>query len=1057
MTRERWQRLRALFAELRITPAGDLPRAVQQACPDDPTLGQELLAMLEADAQDDTIFDRLPALEELVPGQRLGPYRIREAIGQGGTSDVYLAERDDGQFQLHVAVKVLKATLIPAVHARFARERQLLAAIEHSNIARIIDSGVTPGGAPYLVMDYIDGRPVDEFADSLDLKARIRLFAECAEAVAYLHRFAIVHRDLKPGNILVTAQGQPKLLDFGLARLLDEGRAMSHSQTTVWGFRMLTPEYASPEQFRGGAASTACDIYALGVLLYRITTGRLPFEMDGMPFEKALRLVCETRPPNPAAVALIDWPRHWRRDLSSIILKAMEPAAGARYVSADALRADLIGLLEGRAVTARDSTWGYRAGKWVRRRWLAISVAALVTTLLLLAGAVALQQSRIAARRQAELQRAVTSLLVDANEKMADLPGANETRRALVSQAVGYLDRLYSEAARDRALALALTDAYRRIGDLEGNPFEIGFGQPALALQHFERALELAKSTSREKPDNPASQESLARCYLKLAEMHAHPLGFYEPKTAVSFFGMAETALSSLPPEWRRKREVRLLEGILADRCTFLYRLIPGREADAQAQSLRALRIREAEAAAAPADPERQMELSSSLMLRAGAEPDNFKRDLSLVKRAVAILTDVHARNPSSVRATRLLGRAHAYYGMNLYRRNRLAEAEESLRPSYTYAHELLDFDPAANVTRTDTAQALDRLALIRALRGSQAESDRLRDQEWALLRDGARYAPKVPPPKGACPPALGGVSEGRSEGNPVLSGKGLLVADASGRIVLVSRSSGNQQMLSEGGLLQSPTGVAISGNGDVYVSDSGAFHQSAGVIRLEFDGREWRQRAVACGESLLKLSQPWWDEATGKLMVISYASENGYEGSVVSIEPNSGRQTVIQHSDAIARTLNVAVDSGGLLYMAAHWATEGGPAHVWGLDPRSGQAHNITRWGLLKDPGAIALADPRTLWLLDFNAFGPVTDGALVAVDIHTGRQRQLWEGRPLVQPLGIVREPESTWLISDSGVPDGYPVILRYDPLHHTMRPLSERGLLKSPAGIVLTERGL
>jgi eukaryotic-like serine/threonine-protein kinase len=355
-------------------------------------------------------------------GDRIGPYRVLRTLGVGGMGEVFLAERADPEFQQEVAIKVVYAgSLTRGVHSRIKIERQILAQLDHPNIAHLLDGGSLPDGTAYIVMEYVDGIPIDAYCDSnrLDVKARLQLFQTVCAAVHYAHQNLIVHRDLKPSNILVTADGIPKLLDFGIAKLLDERQAGHHTlAVTQADFRLMTPEHASPEQVRGQAITTSSDVYVLGVLLYRLLTGSGPFVIQSMRLTDIERAICERDPPLPShavgsddsaearnrattlGVSANRLRRILRGDLDNIVLMAMRKEPERRYGSAQQMAGDIQRYLDGKPVIAHRDTMRYRTAKFVRRHWLPVSAGALVVFLILaFATTTYIQSLRIAAER----------------------------------------------------------------------------------------------------------------------------------------------------------------------------------------------------------------------------------------------------------------------------------------------------------------------------------------------------------------------------------------------------------------------------------------------------------------------------------------------------------------------------------------------------------------------------------------------------------------------------------------------------------------------------------
>ncbi|MEO6393456.1 MAG: protein kinase, partial [Pyrinomonadaceae bacterium] len=420
MADQNWQKIKDVFvAALEKEPRERAPY-LDECCGGDRTLRQEVETLLDAHSELDDFIEQpafkvgdVFAQDDQQREKQFGSYRIIREIGVGGMGAVFLAERVDGEFEHQVAIKIIRQTMVDSDLARrFRRERQILASLNHPNIARLLDGGVTETGTPFLVMEYVKGEALTTFAQDqqLDLNARLHLFLDVCGAVAYAHRNLIVHRDLKPNNILVSSEGAPKLLDFGLAKLLD-GDLTSDVAETQTGFRALTPAYASPEQFTGEAITTASDIYSLGTVFYELLTNERPFNFEGKNLEQIIRSISGSQPPLPSSVKQQDPKAPAAKlagDLDNIALKALRKEPERRYQSAEQFADDVERYLNGRPVLARPSTFRYRAEKFVLRNRVAVATASLVV-LAVLAGLVAtVWQSRVAARErdQARLAQA---------------------------------------------------------------------------------------------------------------------------------------------------------------------------------------------------------------------------------------------------------------------------------------------------------------------------------------------------------------------------------------------------------------------------------------------------------------------------------------------------------------------------------------------------------------------------------------------------------------------------------------------------------------------------
>jgi serine/threonine-protein kinase len=411
---------------------------VRNACGGDTALYDAVLERVSA-SWEITDTDHALAPEDVAlalgetrqPGELIGPYRILRVLGQGGMGEVYLCERADDQYRKQVAIKLVSRGLISRqVQTRLRTERQILATLDHPNIARLLDGGTTEEGVPYLVMEYVDGEPIDEFCDrrGLTIAERLHMFQIVCSAVQAAHRNLIVHRDLKPSNILVTADGTPKLLDFGIAKLLDVRQTSHTVAMTQADIRILTPDHASPEQIRGQHITTASDVYVLGVLLYELLAGRRPFRVEGLRLIDIERVICEQQPMVPsqalnqaqAGSAELERTASQRRttvarlrrqlsgDLDNIVMMAMRKEPERRYGSVELLSTDIANHTRGMPVIARKDTWGYRTRKFVSRHALGVMLAGgLVMLLAAFAGAMYVQAERIRQQRdEANAQRA---------------------------------------------------------------------------------------------------------------------------------------------------------------------------------------------------------------------------------------------------------------------------------------------------------------------------------------------------------------------------------------------------------------------------------------------------------------------------------------------------------------------------------------------------------------------------------------------------------------------------------------------------------------------------
>ena len=576
-----WQKVQDLFLDVVDLPVRERNLYLQKACKDDPELYAEIDSLLAADRDSEALLHAVVQIEAdrffdtaVLVGERLGIYRIVREIGQGGMGCVYLAVRDDEEFHKEVALKIVKRGMdTKEVLKRFRYERQILANLEHPYIARLFDGGSTEDGVPFFVMEYVEGQPLDVYCreKSLDIDARCGLFVRILEAVAYAHRNLVVHRDLKPANILVTADGTPKLLDFGVAKLLSGDSEGNRTITTV--FRPITPGYASPEQVRGLPITTATDIYSLGAILYEILSGEQAQKITANTPSEIDRIVCDTEVARPSLHR-----REISADLDNIVLMAMRKEPERRYPSADQFAQDVRSCLQGRPVMARQDSLTYRAAKFVRRNFLPLAMATLVAMLLIAGLAVSLTQTRRAqaARRLAESQRKIaesqqiiaqhqtalaeassraeshqklladqqrdeaqrqkalaeqrvndifelaSKTFFDIDDAIAPLPGSIAVRRTLLKSTLEYLQNLEHQAGLDDQMREALCAAYYKVAQIEGSPQSASLQDFDAAEKNLLKGQKLLMPAYRRKPNDPGLMLRLIEVRSSLAELMSH-------------------------------------------------------------------------------------------------------------------------------------------------------------------------------------------------------------------------------------------------------------------------------------------------------------------------------------------------------------------------------------------------------------------------------------------------------------------------------------------------------------------------------------------------------
>ncbi|HLX43738.1 MAG TPA: protein kinase [Bryobacteraceae bacterium] len=419
-----------------------------------------------------------------------GPYRVGELLGRGGMGTVHLAERVDGEVTQRAAVKLLgPGAEDPLMRQRFLAERQILATLSHPNIARLLDAGHREDGQPYLVMEYVEGQSIDKWTAGLSTRHKIRLFLKVCAAVGYLHRNLVVHRDLKPANILVTDEDEPKLLDFGIAKMLDLS-----SNATMTGTQMLTPDYASPEQVTGGPVTTATDIYSSGAVLYKLLTGVSPHRFQGDSVEAITSAICTGRilPPSKLAPAL-------KGDLDIILMKALRKEPQERYATIEQFADDLQSYLESGPISARRGETWYRVRKLLRRHWVSAVATALVIASLS-AGLYAANRQRVIAERRFDQLRQLSRRVIDLDGTIRTLPGSVAARQRLVAASLEYLEGLSHEASGNMDLAQETADGYWRMARILGVNGEFNLGDHAKAEENLQKADRLIETVLAHRP-----------------------------------------------------------------------------------------------------------------------------------------------------------------------------------------------------------------------------------------------------------------------------------------------------------------------------------------------------------------------------------------------------------------------------------------------------------------------------------------------------------------------------------------------------------------------------
>jgi serine/threonine-protein kinase len=710
MTPSRWDRLTVLFASALDVPVSERVAFVRARAQDDAALGEEVLSLLAShdaehalavEARLLSLGDATSAHTVLETGTRLGSYEIRELVGEGGMGEVYRAQRVDGAYHQTVAIKVLRAGFLTAeTLRRFRLEREVLARLVHPNIAAIYDAGSTPDGRPYLVLQFVDGTPITDYADlrALSVRERLTLFRRVADAVHFAHSRLVIHRDLKPSNILVEPHGDPKLLDFGVAKLLDDRHADSLAVATRPETRILTPEHAAPEQLRGEPVSTATDVYALGVLLCELLTGRRPFRGGGKTPIELEQAILRDDPPTASTLAPSSRARELRGDLDRIVAMALRKEPDRRYASANQLSEDVGRFLAGEPVLAERDTLRYRAVKFIgRNRTLVFAVVGSLLSLGTAAGVLTVQARRLTIERdRAEAERIAADDLLGIVTRLFDranpmrVPRGDTVRVSeLLREAERQVDSLAGDPRRQARLQRTLGAMYHGRGDY-----------PAAIRQ-----LSGAAATLRREQGEDSEEAALA---------------YHELATARNLYDGSDDGVRMLDSSiaWLR-RIPTIAPRVLAD--AIQQRAVASIDAAEQRRFLdEAVALRRAPGV----DP---IEIAAQMNAEAGATGVTAVQQLALLEGALRILTTLLPADHPNVRTVR----GNVVSG--LIATGQLARAESLAR---AIQRELPPNAPGG----TDAIDE-ERLALLAAMQGRLEEAEVTMRRSLANLE--RRFAPR--------------------------------------------------------------------------------------------------------------------------------------------------------------------------------------------------------------------------------------------------------------------------------------------------------------------------
>jgi len=720
--------VKTVLSEALDLETGRRRQFLDSACEHDADLRAEvdLLLAHQVDSENDPIEEcaadaaRFRLAQDVTRiGSRIGAYKIVREIGHGGMGTVYLGERDDKQYRQQVAIKLINPGLGgETIRRRFRNEMQILADLNHPNIARLFDGGQTADGVPYLVMEYVEGSPINHYCNdrNLSTEQRLKLFCTVCDAVQYAHQHLVIHRDIKPGNILVTSEGLPKLVDFGIAKLLDNGKSIPDATTTVMPF--MTPQYASPEQVYGLSATTATDIYSLGVVLYELLTGRSPYRL-------------KSRVPHELAQAILDQEPQRQRlkgDLDNIVLMAMRKEPQRRYASAQQFAEDIHRHLDGLPVRARQDTFSYRAGKFIRRRKLAVAAAALILLTLLVGIITTAWQARVARaeraraeRRFNEVRQLANSIVFEVHDAIVNLPGSTQARALIVERGLNYLDSLAQDAAGDRGLQRELAAAYEKLGAVQYTPSVAHLGDLEGALQSHRKAAALREALVAADPNNRDYRRELLDSYWFIA-------------TLLGKQGDSQRELQMLRQQLPARQELAAAEKTdFVDRYnlagTYAYigslSMKMGDVQGALENQREALKIRETLVELDPnaARSRRALTISYEYLGLATDLAGDTKGALELQQRGLEMRESLVAADPLNTDLRLMLIESHRYVGDLFFKLGDLQQASAHYQKQLSMNEEMVAADPANAQFQSNKAVALTKVGDIAARTKRTAEA----------------------------------------------------------------------------------------------------------------------------------------------------------------------------------------------------------------------------------------------------------------------------------------------------------------------------------------------
>lgn len=755
----KWQKIEEAIDALTDLLPAERDQWLADYCGDDEELRYEIASLLAYESEAAGFLERslapytaviLPDGEDGNAGKKFGNYNIVREIGRGGMGAVFLAERADGEFEQKTAIKIVRQTIAEKVLIeRFRRERQILASLNHPNIATLIDGGVSESGEPYLVMEYIEGDGLLDYASrkNLDIKSRLILFMKVCQAVAFAHRNLIIHRDIKPSNILVDNKGEPKLLDFGLAKAFDE--ALSDEDQTQTALKALTPAYASPGQLRGENVTTASDIYSLGVVLYELLTGSRPYKLKTNSLEEMLRAVSTSEPTKPSAVPETGGQSEIRHlqlkgDLDNIILMALSKEPERRYTSVEEFAADIQRYLDKKPVAARQATLGYRVAKFVKRHTAGVAAGGLIVAAIIAGTTISIWQARRATlqreraeRRFNDIRKLSRSLMFEIHDSVKDLPGSTPTRQLIVARALEYLNSLAQEAGDDASLLQELATAYGKVGDIQGNPFGANLGDIEGAMNSYSQAIAMSEKLLAADPGNSDLQRNLAGLLDRAGEIKIHSSDIQAARDDFKkALAIRENLLSASPEDASLQREIAVSGLKIGEVSQKL-----GDQNATLEYIRRALASFESLSLKDPNNPKakRDVVIAYNKLGYVQFNAGDLASALETYRKGFKFAEELAAQNPDNAVAQRDLSLLHNSLGRTLLKQNDTSGAEDNFRKSLDISQKLAAADPKNELARSDVSYVLVRLGAAQIAAGKFAEA--LSSERKALEINEALYA----------------------------------------------------------------------------------------------------------------------------------------------------------------------------------------------------------------------------------------------------------------------------------------------------------------------------